>query len=130
MHVQDVIIRAILSEKSMKESESGRYTFLVKKDANKGDVKRAVESMFQVDVVSVITRTQKGRTARTGARRTEVTTSAFKKAAVRLKAGQTLGAAADEVKEKKVTTDEKSGETEKKGVVSLLAGRLGGKGKK
>lgn len=123
MHVQDVIVRAILSEKSMKESESGRYTFLVKKDANKGDVKRAVESMFQVNVVSVITRTQKGRTTRVGARRTEVTTSAFKKAAVRLKAGQTLGSTTSDVEKK----EEKP---MKKGVRALLPGRLGGVEKK
>lgn len=123
MHVQDVIIRAILSEKSMKESESGRYTFLVKKDANKGDVKRAVESMFEVDVVSVITRTQKGRTTRVGARRAEVTTSAFKKAAVRLKAGQTLGGTTGDGEKKDEKNDEKPA---KKGVRSLLPGRLGG----
>lgn len=126
MHVQDVIIRAILSEKSMKQSESGRYTFLVKADANKGDVRRAVESMFQVDVISVVTTTQKGRTTRRGSRRIEVTTSAFKKAAVRLKKGQTLGGAVEDVKEQKPSGEKK----EKTGVASLLAGKLPGKSKK
>lgn len=125
MHVQDVIIRALLSEKSMKESETGRYTFLVKKDANKGDVRRAVESMFQVNVVSVITSTQKGRTTRSGKRRTEVTLSSFKKAAVRLKKGQTLGGAVEEVKEQKNPTKIEKIEA-KEGVVSRLKGRFGG----
>lgn len=124
MHVQDVIIRAILSEKSMKESETGRYTFLVKKDANKGDVRRAVESMFQVNVVSVITTTQKGRTTRSGARRTEVTQSPFKKASVRLKDGQTLGGPSEDIKENKDLSGEKKEEGPKKGVASFLAGKL------
>lgn len=127
MHVQDVIIRAILSEKSMKESESGRYTFLVEKQANKGDVRRAVESMFQVNVVSVITTTQKGRTTRNGTRRTQVTQSAFKKASVRLKDGQTLGGPADEAKEHKVSVGEEKEKGAKKGVASFLARKLGKK---
>lgn len=89
-----------MSEKSMKESEKGKYSFLVSRRANKRDVKRAVESVFQVNVISVLTSTLKGRTKRVGARRTEVTVSPFKKAVVTLKAGQTLGGSPEEGKDK------------------------------
>ncbi len=108
MQVYDVLLKALLSEKSMKESEKGRYSFLVHRRANKLDVRRAVESVFSVNVVSVLTVTVKGRTKRVGARRTEVTESAFKKAIVTLKDGQTLG------QKEEVATGEKEKKKEKK----------------
>ena len=101
MQVYDVLIRALMSEKSMKDSEKGKYSFLVHRRANKYDVKRAVESVFKVNVVSVLTTTIKGRTNRVGARRIEITKSPFKKAQVTLRAGQTLGATTEEPKSDK-----------------------------
>jgi large subunit ribosomal protein L23 len=91
----------------MKESEGGKYAFLVQKRANKGDIRRAVEAFFQVDVVSVLTMTQKGRTKRVGARRTEVKDADFKKAVVTLKKGQTLGGTTEEAKTEEPKKKEK-----------------------
>ncbi|MBI2443036.1 MAG: 50S ribosomal protein L23 [Candidatus Levybacteria bacterium] len=129
MQTVDVIIRPLLSEKSMKESEKGRYAFLVHRRANKHDVKRAVGEIFHVDVVSVLTTTVKGRTKRVGMRRLEVKQSPFKKAVVMLKKGQTLGGSTEEVKETGVKANEKKNEPRRVALPSLLSGVFG-KGKK
>lgn len=113
MLVHDVILRALLTEKSMKESEKGKYTFLIRRHANKNDVKRAVESLFQVNVISVLTMTVKGRTKRVGARRIEVKEAPFKKAVVTLKAGQTLGGTTDSTAEGSKEKDKKEKKAKK-----------------
>lgn len=90
MRVHNVLLKALITEKTMKESESGKYTFLVAQYADKKAIKRAVEMLFHVDVMQVLTRVTKGRTKRTGPKRIQVSQSPIKKAMVRLKAGQSL----------------------------------------
>ena len=48
----DIIVRPIISEKSMDESGRGKYTFEVHGDASKIQVKAAVEELFKVQVTS------------------------------------------------------------------------------
>jgi ribosomal protein L23 len=84
----------------MKESEKGKYAFLVSRFATKYDVKRAIKVFFQADVASVLTTTTSGKTKRIGTRRAETRLSPTKRAVVILKPGQTLGGKT-EVKEEK-----------------------------
>lgn len=63
---QDVILKPIITERSIDGLESGKYTFKVAKDANKLDVKKAVEELFDVKVLKVNTMNCKGRTRRVG----------------------------------------------------------------
>lgn len=63
----DVIIRPVVSEKSMSEMGSKKYTFLVHKDANKIQIKEAIEKMFDgTKVAKVNTINKDGKTRRRG----------------------------------------------------------------
>lgn len=86
----NIIIKPIISEKSMSQVGLGKFTFEVAKSAGKNEIKKEVEKNFKVNVVSVATIVVKGRKKRTGTRRTEVAESSFKKAIVRLKPGQKI----------------------------------------
>lgn len=57
----DVIRRPVITEKAMKSSEHNQVVFLVDVNATKADVKKAVESVFGVKVVSVNTLRQQGK---------------------------------------------------------------------
>jgi large subunit ribosomal protein L23 len=64
---RDVILAPVVSEKSYGLLESGRYTFLVHPDANKTQVKIAIEKIFDVKVTSVNTLNRQGKRKRTRA---------------------------------------------------------------
>ncbi len=64
---RDIILAPIVSEKSYGLLESGRYTFLVHPDANKTQVKIAVEQIFGVKVTAVNTMNRLGKRKRTRA---------------------------------------------------------------
>lgn len=87
----NVIISPIITEKSMGLAAVGKYSFLVDKNANKTDIKKAVENSFSVSVTGVSTSIVKGRTIRVGQRRTEKKVTPFKKAIVAVKAGDKIG---------------------------------------
>ena len=61
---RDVIIRPVVSEKSYGLIDGNTYTFVVHPDANKIEIRQAVESIWGVKVVSVNTVTRKGKTKR------------------------------------------------------------------
>ena len=84
MAAQDIIIKPLLSEKSYQGIQSKRYTFVVKKTANKTEIKLAVEEIFGVKVERVNTINVKGKKRRVGA--SQGYTSPYKKAIVQLKA--------------------------------------------
>lgn len=88
--MSEIIIKPIISEQSMKEADKGKYTFSVAVSANKKTIKQAVESLFNVHVRSVETITVKPGPKRVGARRAEVSVSAWKKAMVGVKAGEKI----------------------------------------
>jgi large subunit ribosomal protein L23 len=64
---RDIILAPIVSEKSYGLLESGRYTFVVHPDANKTQVKIAVEQIFGVKVTAVNTMNRLGKRKRTRA---------------------------------------------------------------
>ena len=53
MEITEILRHGIVTEKTMKLQEQNKYTFKVALEANKIDVRRAVETMFNVKVVSV-----------------------------------------------------------------------------
>ena len=78
---QDIIIRPIITEASMDALADRKYTFKVAKDANKIEIKKAVEQLFKdVKVEKVNTMNVRGKKKRMG--RNEGYTTAWKKAIV------------------------------------------------
>ncbi len=86
----DVIKRPIITEKSAALTEKSVYTFEVLIDANKVEIKKAVEEIFNVKVKQV--RTIKVHRKAKRMQRYEGFKSAYKKAIVTLEAGQTIKA--------------------------------------
>ena len=84
----DVLIKPIVTEKSSGLMAEGKYTFRVDKNANKIEIKYAVETAFKVDVTDVRTMNMPGKQKRQG--KTQGMTPEWKKAIVTLKSGQTL----------------------------------------
>ena len=78
----DVIIKPVISEQSMDIAPDKKYTFKVAPDANKTEVKKAIEEIFDVEVAKVNIMNVSGKRKRLG--RTFGTTSSYKKAIVTL----------------------------------------------
>ena len=91
MKTNDVIIRPIITEASMRYVPAGKYSFAVHKKADKGAIKKAINQLFGVTVVSVATSVVKGKTKRVGQRRQEVDSTEWKKAIVEVKKGEKIG---------------------------------------
>jgi large subunit ribosomal protein L23 len=84
-----VIKKPLVTEKNSFLAEKGVYVFEVEKTATKTDIKNAIEKYFRVKVASVNTATCRGRAKRT---KFGIGKSAsWKKALVRLKAGEKIG---------------------------------------
>lgn len=84
----DIIVRPVITEKAMKSAENNQVTFVVSLDATKPQIKKAIESVFGVEVKSVNTLRQAGKVkafrGKMGVR------SDVKKAIVTLAKGQTI----------------------------------------
>lgn len=93
---RDVIVRPVLTERSMDLLRNqNKYTFVVARDANKVEIKRAVEELFGVKVAKVNTMNVPGKVRRRGAsvgRRPD-----WKKAIVTLAEGQRIRKFFDEL---------------------------------
>ena len=61
---RDVILAPVVSEKSYSLIDNNAYTFLVHPDANKTEIRQAVESIWEVRVVSVNTLNRRGKSKR------------------------------------------------------------------
>lgn len=61
---RDIILRPVVSEKSYSLLDRNVYTFIVAKDANKIEIKQAVESIFNVKVTNISTLNRKGKVKR------------------------------------------------------------------
>ncbi len=81
----DIIIRPIITEQSMEDLDIKKYAFEVARDANKIEIKKAVEEIFGVTVVQVNTVHVRGKEKRTGAYPKGYSAS-WKKAVVKLSA--------------------------------------------
>ncbi len=60
----DVIVGPVITEKATRVSENGQVVFKVRLDANKAEIKDAVQNIFGVKVTAVNTLIQKGKTKR------------------------------------------------------------------
>ena len=83
-----VIRNPLITEKATALSEHGQFVFRVAPDANKREIKEAVEGLFGVTVLAVNTLVQKGKTKRFKGRPGR--RSDMKKAFVKLAAGQSI----------------------------------------
>lgn len=66
MTAQDIVIKPIITEKSMTALQDRKYTFKVEKSANKIEIAKAVEELFNVKVAKVNTMNVRGRSKRMG----------------------------------------------------------------
>ena len=82
MSAYDIIIKPVITEGSMDVTQEKKYTFKVAPDANKTQIKAAVEEIFGVDVKKVNVMNINGKLKRMG--RTQGRTAAYKKAIVTL----------------------------------------------
>ena len=78
----DIIVKPLITEKGMSGVGDKKYTFQVARDANKIEIKKAVEEIFGVEVLSVNTMNMMGKQKRMGVHSGR--RSAWKKAIVRL----------------------------------------------
>jgi len=62
---RDILLRPVVSEKSYGLLDEGKYTFVVAPDANKTQIKQAVEEVFRVKVTRVNTLNRQGKRRRT-----------------------------------------------------------------
>lgn len=79
----DVILKPVITEKSMDDAQERKYTFKVAKDANKTEIKLALEEIFGIEIAKVNVMNVKGKVKRMG--RTEGRRPDSKKAIVTLK---------------------------------------------
>lgn len=83
MFANEIIIRPIITEKTMKGNPLKQYTFEVAKTVTKIDIRRAIEELFDVEVMKVTTSNVIGHLRRQ--RNSKGYTPSWKKAVVRLK---------------------------------------------
>lgn len=88
MNPHDVILAPVLSEKAVSVIESGKYSFFVHPDANRTQIKEAIETVFEVGVVKINLIRVSGKVKRQG--RFQGRTADRLKAIVTLKAGQRI----------------------------------------
>ena len=67
MNAYDIIKRPVINEQSMADVDDKKYVFEVAINANKGEIKEAVEAAFGVKVAKVNTIRMQGKVKRTGA---------------------------------------------------------------
>lgn len=85
MSAYDIIIKPVITEGSMDATQEKKYTFKVAVNANKTEIKKAVEVIFGVDVKKVNVMNVNGKLKRLG--RTQGRTASYKKAIVTLTEG-------------------------------------------
>lgn len=83
-HARQIVIEPIVSEKSYALLDQGVYTFRVANDANKIQIRQAVEEIFNVRVADVNTLNRKGKQKNDRRRRTQVKRPDTKRAIVTL----------------------------------------------
>ena len=88
MEARDIILKPLISEKAVAKMAEGKYAFRVRLDANKTQIKDAIEEIFSVTVTGVSTMRMHGKVRRQGkfiGRRSD-----WKKAVVQLKEGDSI----------------------------------------
>ncbi|MGA9272994.1 MAG: 50S ribosomal protein L23 [Candidatus Cybelea sp.] len=92
MEARDVIVAPRITEKAMADALGQQYTFVVHPQATKTQIRHAIEEIFKVNVLRVNTVNVRGkkRTFARRGRRLTGRTSDYKKAIVKIKAGQKI----------------------------------------
>ena len=85
-----MLIKPIITEKSMRLAEKGQFTFGVSKETTKHEVKQLVETSFKVNVLKVRILKTASKTHRVGRKGFSSATAAKYKAIITLKPGQTI----------------------------------------
>lgn len=83
-------LKPLRTEKSLKLASIGRYVFVVDKQANKTEIKQAVEKTFKVNAIKVQTINIPGKKYRTGKKGLKGKRPDGKKAIVTVKSGQKI----------------------------------------
>ena len=91
----EIIVRPVVSEKSIDQSTRGKYTFAVHPDANKIQIKAAIEELYKTDKVTVVAvnvMTKRAKTTVRGTRRGRAKgrIAGWRKAVVTLAPGQKI----------------------------------------
>jgi large subunit ribosomal protein L23 len=93
VEITEVLRHGIITEKTVRLQEKNQYTFRVAPEANKIDIRRAVETLFKVHVVAVNTMRMPGKPRtirRRGSAPRPVEAREWKKAIVTLREGETI----------------------------------------
>ena len=121
MKTFDTIIQSIVTEKASNMQSRGQYTFVIRRDATKVDVKQAIKAIYGADVDKVRIALSPKKTRLLGRGRLWTKRPVFKKAIVALKGGKSidpnkLGESKEAKKEKKVKEKKIKAEA-KKGIL-------------
>ena len=87
---EEVLLHPVVSEKSYALMENGTYVFVVSSDANRAEIRSAVEDVFGVKVVKVNTLNRKGKRRRNRRSNTFGSRADTKRAMVTLHAGDRI----------------------------------------
>jgi large subunit ribosomal protein L23 len=98
--MKNIIIKPILTEKTLALSAKGTFTFAVEIFANKNQIIKAIEEMYSVHVVDVRTIITHGKIKRIGKKMQKIVVNKWKKAIIKLKNGELIDAF-------QISTDEK-----------------------
>lgn len=90
MDESQILLKPIITERSLADASFGVFTFMVARHADKGTIKRVVENQFKVHVERISTISQKGKKRLVGRRRTKVAEADWKKAKVQLAKGEKI----------------------------------------
>ena len=90
---KQILIKPVITEKADALSEKrGKYTFLVNKDANKIEIKKAIADLYNVEVAKVNTLIMPSKTRNRNTKKSVIKgqVSSFKKAVITLVEGETI----------------------------------------
>lgn len=90
MDFSKILIRPVITEKSMVDAGNGKFTFIVGRFTAKTQIRKAIQDRFKVNVEKIMTAVIKGKSKRVGTRRLEVKIEPIKKAIVELRKGQKI----------------------------------------
>jgi large subunit ribosomal protein L23 len=92
MDIYEVVVRPLETEKAYLQRELGQYVFMVNRKANKAQISRAVEEIYNVNVKSVNVMNMPAKTNHIRGRRTVTRRAPWKKAIVTLAPGESIEA--------------------------------------
>ncbi|KKU95897.1 50S ribosomal protein L23 [Candidatus Gottesmanbacteria bacterium RIFCSPLOWO2_01_FULL_48_11] len=90
--MKQIVIKPLLTEKTLSQTGRGWYGFVVATHATKGQIAEQIANLYKVNVVGIRTARMHGKARRSGRRQTAVVRPDWKKAHVRLAKGQKIDA--------------------------------------